>query len=42
MTPNINPDDELADTVAYWSDLDWDGKAIARAAEPDIDLEPCS
>lgn len=33
MTPNTNPEEELAETVAYWSDLDWDGKAIARAAD---------
>lgn len=42
MTRNDNPERELAETQAYWDHLDdWDGKAIARAAEWD-DEEPCS
>jgi hypothetical protein len=40
MTPDHEADDELAETAAYWAALDdWEGKAYARAAEPDIDVD---
>jgi hypothetical protein len=39
MTSN-EADNELAETAAYWAALDdWEGKAYARAAKPDIDVD---